>query len=367
MLAYIVRRLLLMIPTLFGIMLLSFLIIQAAPGGPIEQILSRLDDTGVDATSRISNTTQNESGGGANRSTTGDKQHTYRGREGIDPAFIQELEHEFGFDKPLFERFTLMMERFLRFDFGKSFFRDRQVIDLVIEKMPVSISLGLWTTLLTYLISIPLGIAKAVRTGSRFDVSTSAVIIFANAVPSFLFAILLIVLFAGGRYFTWFPLRGLVSDNFYDLTLWDQIKDYAWHMVLPISSMVIGGFAGLTMLTKNSFLDQIGQQYVITARAKGLAEHRVLYGHIFRNAMLLVIAGFPSAFISILFTGSLLTEVIFSLDGLGLLGFEAAINRDYPIMFATLYVFTLLGLIMNLIGDLMYVVVDPRIDFEARQ
>ncbi len=367
MLAYIVRRLLLMIPTLFGIMLLSFLIIQAAPGGPIEQILARLDGTEIDATARISNNSQNETGN-TNKGRASEQQGagTYRGRQGIDPAFIKELEREFGFDRPLAERFVLMMGRFLRFDFGKSFFRDRSVVDLVIEKMPVSISLGLWTTLLTYLISIPLGVAKAVRDGSRFDAWTSAVIIFANAVPSFLFAILLIVLFAGGRYFEWFPLRGLTSDNFDSLGLWDKALDYGWHMVLPITSMVIGGFAGLTMLTKNSFLDQISQQYVITARSKGLPERRVLYGHVFRNAMLLVIAGFPSAFISILFTGSLLTEVIFSLDGLGLLGFEAAINRDYPIMFATLYVFTLLGLIMNLVGDLMYVVVDPRIDFEAR-
>ena len=273
----------------------------------------------------------------------------------------------FGFDKPAHERFFLMMGNYLRFDFGDSFFRDRKVVDLVVEKMPVSISLGLWTTLLVYLISIPLGIAKAVRDGSRFDVWSSGVVIVGFAIPNFIFAVLLLVLFAGGSYLDWFPLRGLVSDDWADLSWPAQILDYLWHMALPVTAMVIGGFAGLTMLTKNSFLDQIHQQYVMTARAKGLTERRVLYGHVFRNAMLIVIAGFPGAFIGILFTGALLIEVIFSLDGLGLLGFEAAINRDYPIMFATLFFFSLVGLLLNLAGDLMYTVIDPRIDFEARE
>jgi microcin C transport system permease protein len=368
MFAYIVRRLLLIIPTLFGIMVLNFVIINAAPGGPIEQVLARLQGTAVQATARFSGGQQGEvaSGqkpaGGAEAATP-----KYRGARGLDPKYIAELERQFGFDKPAPERFLLMMSRFLRFDFGQSFFRSRSVVDLVIDKMPVSISLGLWTTLLVYLISIPLGIGKAVRDGSRFDVWTSAVVIVGNAIPGFLFAILLIVLFAGGRYFSWFPLRGLVSDNWSELGTWKKIVDYVWHMTLPILSLVISGFAGLTMLTKNSFLDQINQQYVMTARAKGLSERRVLYGHVFRNAMLIVIAGFPGAFIDILFTGALLTEVIFSLDGLGLLGFEAAINRDYPVMFGTLYFFTLLGLVMKLVQDLTYVLVDPRIDFASRE
>jgi len=255
----------------------------------------------------------------------------------------------------------------VRFDFGTSYFRDERVVDLVVSKMPVSVSLGLWTTLIIYLVSIPLGIRKAVKDGTPFDIWSSAAIIAGYAIPSFLFAVLLIVLFAGGRYFEWFPLRGLVSDNWNDMSWPDRIMDYFWHIVLPVTALVIGGFASLTMLTKNSFLDEINKQYVLTARAKGLTEKRVLYGHVFRNAMLLVVAGFPSAFIGILFTGALLIEVIFSLDGMGLLGFEAAINRDYPVMFATLYFFTLLGLVMNLIGDLMYVAVDPRIDFESRE
>jgi microcin C transport system permease protein len=359
MFAYIVRRLLLVIPTLFGIMVLNFVIINAAPGGPVEQLLARLQGTDVQATARFGGH-QGETAGSAGGSK-------YHGARGLDPTFVAEIEKQFGFDKPASERFLLMIGNFLRFDFGKSFFRDRSVIDLVIDKMPVSISLGLWTTVLVYLISIPLGIAKAVRDGSRFDVWTSAVVIVGNAIPGFLFAILLIVLFAGGRYYAWFPLRGLVSDNWSDLDTWHKLTDYLWHITLPVLSLVISGFAGLTMLTKNSFLDQINQQYVITARAKGLSQRRVLYGHVFRNAMLIVIAGFPGAFVSILFTGALLTEVIFSLDGLGLLGFEAAINRDYPVMFGTLYFFTLLGLVMKLIEDLTYVAVDPRIDFESRE
>jgi microcin C transport system permease protein len=367
MLAYIIRRLLLIVPTLLGIMIINFVIIQAAPGGPVEQILAQIEGTAVGATARVSGGSGGEVSSAQTQASQGGESGRYRGRQGIPPEFIEELTRQFGFDRPAHERFLSMMWGFLRFDFGNSFFRDRAVFDLVIDKMPVSISLGLWTTLLVYLISLPLGVAKAVRDGSRFDVWTSGVVIVGNAIPSFLFAILLIVLFAGGRYFEWFPLRGLISDNFDELTTWGQIKDYLWHMTLPVLSMVIGGFAGLTMLTKNSFLDQINQQYVVTARAKGLSERRVLYGHVFRNAMLIVIAGFPGAFISILFTGALLTEVIFSLDGLGLLGFEAAINRDYPVMFGTLYFFTLLGLVMKLIEDLTYTLVDPRIDFESRE
>ncbi|KAA0573855.1 microcin C ABC transporter permease YejB [Azospirillum sp. Sh1] len=368
MLAYIIRRLLLIIPTLFGIMVINFLIVQIAPGGPIEQMIARVQGTAVEATSRIGGS----AGGDANTAQRqnqagGDSGSKYRGAQGLDPAFIKQLEKEFGFDKPLHERFIHMMSNYIRFDFGTSYFRDRRVVDLVIEKMPVSISLGIWTTLIVYLVSIPLGIAKAVRDGQPFDVWTSGVVIVGYAIPSFLFAVLLIVLFAGGRYFDWFPLRGLVSDNWGDLPWYKQVLDYFWHMALPVISMVIGGFAGLTMLTKNSFLEEIGKQYVITARAKGLTENRVLYGHVFRNAMLIVIAGFPGAFIGILFTGAMLIEVIFSLDGLGLLGFEAAINRDYPVMFGTLYFFTLLGLIMNLVGDITYVMVDPRIDFESRR
>jgi microcin C transport system permease protein len=368
--AYVVRRLLLMIPTLFGIMLLNFVIIHLAPGGPVEQVIAKLKGTNVQATARFGGGQQGEVGGG--QRPPGDRgtsavSSKYHGAQGIDPEFIKQLEKQFGFDKPAPERFVRMMGNFLRFDFGQSFFRDRSVIDLVLDKMPVSISLGLWTTLFVYLISIPLGVAKAVRDGSRFDVWTSGLVIVGNAIPSFLFAILLIVLFAGGRYFAWFPLRGLVSDDFASLSFGGKIADYAWHMTLPILSLVIGGFAGLTMLTKNSFLDQISQQYVTTARAKGLTERRVLYGHVFRNAMLIVISGFPGAFLGILFTGALLTEVIFSLDGLGLLGFEAAINRDYPVMFGTLYVFTLLGLAVKLIEDLTYMLVDPRIDFESRE
>lgn len=364
MLAYIIRRLLLMIPTLFGIMLINFLVIQSAPGGPVEQALAQLQGTAVDATARITGNDGGEMGGasgGGNNVTS-----RYRGAQGLDPDFVLELERMYGFDKPIHTRFFEMMGQYLTFDFGESFFRDRGVTELVLDKMPVSISLGLWTTLIVYLISLPLGVAKAVRDGSRFDIWTSAVVIVGNAIPSLLFAILLIVLFAGGRYFDFFPLRGLTSPNFDELSTLGKIGDYFWHLTLPVLSMVVGGFAGLTLLTKNSFLDEINKQYVLTAKAKGLTQRRVLYGHVFRNAMLIVIAGFPAAFVGILFTGSLITEVIFSLDGLGLLGFEAAINRDYPVMFGTLYFFTLLGLVMQLIGDLSYTVVDPRIDFEGR-
>jgi microcin C transport system permease protein len=369
MLAYLVRRLFLIIPTLFGIMVLNFLIVQAAPGGPVEQVIAKLQGHNTDATQRVggggSETLQN-TGRPGEMALSESVSSRYKGAQGLDPEFIKELEVQFGFDKPVHERFFKMMGQYLAFDFGKSYFRDRSVVDLVLEKMPVSISLGLWTTLLIYAISIPLGIRKAVKDGSPFDVWTSGVIIVGYAIPSFLFAVLLVVLFAGGRYFDWFPLRGIVSDNWNDLNFFQKILDYMWHMVLPITAMVISGFASLTMLTKNSFLDEINKLYVTAARAKGLSEKRVLYGHVFRNAMLIVIAGFPSAFISILFTGALLIEVIFSLDGLGLLSFESAIGRDYPVMFGTLYFFTLLGLVMNIIGDLAYTFVDPRIDFEKR-
>jgi microcin C transport system permease protein len=356
-----------MIPTLFGIMVLNFAVIQFAPGGPIEQIIAEIQGTAVGATARIGGSGAGDVSSSQGAGPAGGGESTYRGAQGLDPEFIKELEIQFGFDKPAHERFFLMIKNYLVFDFGTSYFRDETVVNLVLEKMPVSISLGLWTTLLVYLISIPLGIKKAVRDGSRFDLWTSSLIIVGNAIPSFLFAVALIVLFAGGSYWDWFPLRGLTSENFDELSTLGKIGDYLWHMALPVTAMVIGGFAALTQLTKNSFLDQISRQYVLTARAKGLSEKRVLYGHVFRNAMLIVIAGFPSAFIGILFTGSLLIEVIFSLDGLGLLGFEAAINRDYPVIFATVYVFALMGLIMNLIGDLTYTLIDPRIDFEARE
>lgn len=369
MFAYIVRRLLLIPPTLFAIILINFAVVQVLPGGPVEQLLSELSGQAIDVTGRVSGNVGGETlndGASTNVGESGPTSSKYRGAQGLPPEFIAELEKQFGLDKPAHERFFLMLKNYLVFDFGNSFFKDQSVVDLVVEKMPVSISLGIWTTLLVYLISIPLGVAKAVRDGTKFDVWTSGVVIIGNAIPGFLFAILLIVVFAGGRYLDWFPLRGIVSDNFDDLSTWAQIKDYIWHMTLPVLSMVIGGFAGLTMLTKNSFMEEINKQYVVTARSKGLEENTVLYGHIFRNAMLIVIAGFPSAFIGILFTGSLLTEIIFSLDGLGLLGFEAALTRDFSVMFATLYFFTLFGLLMNILGDIMYHIIDPRIDFESR-
>ena len=359
MTAYIFRRLLLMIPTLFAIMVLNFVIVQFAPGGPIDQVIAQMQGTNTDATARISG-----SNSGDTESSSSDS--TSRGARGVDPELIERLEQQFGFDKPMHERFVKMLVSYATFDFSESFFKTGSVIDLILSKMPVSISLGLWTTLLVYLISIPLGVRKAVRDGTPFDVWTSGVVIVGYAIPGFLFAVLLVVLFAGGSYFQWFPLRGLVSDNWSELTLWGKAVDYLWHMVLPVTAMVVGGFASLTMLTKNSFLEEINKQYVVTTKAKGLSERAVLYGHVFRNAMLIVIAGFPSAFVSILFTGALFIEIIFSLDGLGLLGFEAALSRDYPLMFATVYIFTLLGLLLNLLGDLMYVIIDPRIDFEAR-
>jgi len=367
--AYVIRRLLLIIPTLLAIMVINFIVIQIAPGGPVEQAIAELTGEGSAITDRITRGGGEtlQSGGKRLIGATASSENKYRGAQGLDPEFIKELEVRFGFDKPIHIRFIHMMKNYIVLDFGDSFFRDRKVVDLVIDKMPVSISLGIWTTLLVYFISIPLGISKAVRDGSRFDVWTSVLIVGGTAIPSFLFAVFLLVVFSGGSYLDWFPLAGLTSENWDSLSWPQRIVDYFWHLALPITAMTIGGFATLTMLTKNSFLDQINQQYVLTARAKGLDEHQVMYGHVFRNAMLIVIAGFPAAFISILFTGSLLIEIIFSLDGLGLLGFEAAFNRDYPVMFGTLFFFSLLGLVMNLVGDITYTVIDPRIDFEARQ
>jgi microcin C transport system permease protein len=367
MAAYILRRLMLVIPTLFGIMVLNFFVVQAAPGGPVEQMIARLEGTAVGATERFSG-----SASGGELMQRGQQQgdtsggSTYRGARGLPKELVQRIERMYGFDKPVWERFVLMMKSYLVFDFGDSFFKNRRVVDLVIDKMPVSISLGLWTTLLIYFISIPLGVRKAVRDGSRFDISSTTLLVVANAIPGFLFAILLIVLFAGGSYFKWFPLRGLVSDDWSSFGAVHKVLDYFWHMALPIVAMTIGGFAGITFLTKNSFVEEISKQYVLTARAKGLSENRVLYGHVFRNAMLIVIAGFPAAFISVLFAGSLIIEVIFSLDGIGQLGFESAINRDYPVMFGTLYFFGLISLVMGIVHDLMYTVIDPRIDFEGR-
>ncbi|MCR9111754.1 MAG: microcin C ABC transporter permease YejB [Rhodobacteraceae bacterium] len=357
--AYILRRLLLVIPTLFGIMVINFALVQFLPGGPVEQVIAEIQGQG-DVFGGFAGS-QDDSA-----VTGGEDNDAYIGSRGLPPEFIAELEAQFGLDKPPLERFLNMMWNYATFDFGESYFRKISVIDLVMEKMPVSISLGVWTILLSYLISIPLGIRKAVHDGSRFDTWTSGIIIAAYAIPAFLFAIMLLVLFAGGSYWQIFPLRGLTSDGWEDLSLIGKIVDYFWHLVLPVTALSIGGFATLTLLTKNSFLDEIKKQYVMTARAKGLAERRVLYGHVFRNGMLIVIAGFPALFISVFFTGNLLIETIFSLDGLGRLFFEAAVGRDYPVMFATLYLLTLIGLVVNILGDLMYVLIDPRIDFEKR-
>jgi len=366
MLNYILKRLFLIIPTLFGILTVNFLIIQAAPGGPVEKAIAQIKGTEVSITEKFTTSGGEQSQNTQNKTNLNFNESKYRGSQGIDPDLIKELEKQYGFDKPPFERFIEMLKNYLLFDFGESFYKDQTVISLIIEKLPVSISLGLWTTLFIYLISIPLGIKKAVRDGSKFDIYTSSIIIIGYAIPGFLFAIFLIVIFAGGSYLDIFPLRGLISDNWDNLSLVGKILDYFWHLALPVLAMVIGGFASLTMLTKNSFLDEINKQYVITARAKGLSEEKVLYGHVFRNAMLIVISGFPAAFINILFTSSLLIEVIFSLDGLGLLGFEAALGRDYPVVFGSLYIFTLIGLLLRLISDLTYVLIDPRIDFESR-
>ena len=354
--AYVLRRLLLIVPTLLGILLVNFVLVQFMPGGPIEQIIARIEDQSTDATSRITGG-GTETGGGSE----------YRGAQGLPPEFIEKLEKQFGFDKPAWQRFLVMVGNYLTFDFGESYFRSISVVDLVLEKMPVSITLGLWSTLLAYLISIPLGIRKAVRDGTRFDTVTSGAIIVAYAIPSFLFAVMLLVLFAGGSYWRIFPLRGLTSDNWAELSLGAKVLDYLWHITLPVIASTIGAFATMTLLTKNSFLDEIKKQYVMTARAKGLTEGRVLYGHVFRNAMLIVIAGFPAVFIAIFFGGSLIIETIFSLDGLGRLAYESALQRDYPVVFGTLYVFGLLGLVVGLLSDLTYVWVDPRIDFESRE
>jgi microcin C transport system permease protein len=356
---YVLRRLLLILPTLLGIMIVNFLIIQFAPGGPIEQIVAQSAGLNMSSTQAISAAGQMAatSGGGP----------VYQGSAGLPPEMLAELEAQFGFDKPAHVRFVTMMWNYLRLDFGRSYFQDRPVFELVVERLPVSISLGLWTLFLVYTVAIPLGVAKAVRDGTAFDVWTSAIIFTAYAIPGFLLAVMLIVFFAGGSYLDWFPMRGLVSDNFAELSLFGKIADYLWHMALPLTALTVGGFATLAMLTKNSFLEELGKPFVTTARAKGLPERRVLYGHVFRNAMLIVIAGFPAAFVSILYSGALLIEVIFSLDGIGLLGFDAAIKRDYPILFGTLFVFTLIGLIMQLIGDIVYTLVDPRIDFETRE
>jgi microcin C transport system permease protein len=355
MTAYLIRRLLLVIPTLFGIIAINFAVIQFAPGGPVEQMIAELRGRG-DLSSRLGGAASDFGGAGA-----------YRGARGLDPHIVADIKKMFGFDKPPLTRFLDMVGGYLRFDFGRSFFRGQTVLHLILQKMPVSISLGLWSTLLVYIISIPLGIAKAVRDGSRFDLTSSAVVLVGYAIPSFLFAIMLVVLFAGGSFFQWFPLRGLTSEGAANWSLPARIVDYAWHMVLPTIAVVASGFASLTMLTKNCFLEEIRKQYTVTARAKGASERRVLYGHVFRNAMLLIVAGFPQAFIGILFTSALLVEIVFSLDGLGLLGFQAAIQRDYPVMFGTLYIFTLLGLLMQIVGDTLYTIVDPRIDFEARR
>ncbi|MCE7887153.1 MAG: microcin C ABC transporter permease YejB [Alphaproteobacteria bacterium PRO2] len=364
MASYIFRRLLLMLPTLFGIVLVSFIIIQFVPGGPVERMIAQLQGHGGDATSRFTGG-GSDVGASSMQSAVG-QSSKYRGAQGLDPEFIKELEALYGFDKPAPERFWIMLKNYARFDLGQSYYRDIDVVDLVLEKMPVSISLGLWSTLIIYLVSIPLGIKKAVKDGTAFDFWTSAFIFFGYAIPAFMFAILLIVLFAGGRYWDLFPLRGLVSENWREMNFIQLALDYAWHMTLPILALVIHGFASLTLLTKNSFLDEINKQYVLTARAKGLSEKQVLYGHVFRNAMLIVIAGFPAAFIHIFFTGALLIEVIFSLDGLGLLGYESIMNRDYPVVLGTLYIFALIGLLMTIVRDVVYVLVDPRIDFEAR-
>jgi microcin C transport system permease protein len=355
MAAYLIRRLILVIPTLFGIIAINFGIIQFAPGGPVEQILAEMRGKGG-LSSRLGSASSDVGSAGS-----------YRGSQGLDPHVIDEIKAQFGFDKPPLTRFAQMITGYLHFDFGQSFFRDKSVLGLIFEKLPVSLSLGLWSTFLIYIISIPLGIRKAVRDGSRFDIATSVAVLVGYALPGFLLAIMLVVLFAGGSFLSIFPLSGMTSEGSRSWPWSARVPDYLWHMVLPTAAMVAGGFASLTMLTKNCFLEEVGKQYTVTARAKGASDTRVLYGHIFRNAMLLIVAGFPQAFVGILFTSALLVEIVFSLDGLGLLGFQAAIQRDYPVMFGTLYMFTLLGLLMQIVGDLLYTVVDPRIDFEARQ
>lgn len=354
---YLLRRLLLVIPTLFCILLVNFVIIQAAPGGPVEQAIARLQGIGGSGVAG--------SAAESLASTSGTGQES-RASRGLDPRLVAEIERQYGFDKSAPERFWLMLSHYARLDFGDSFFRGASVTELILQKMPVSISLGLWATLITYLVSIPLGIRKAVRHGSPFDIWSSAVVVVGYAMPAFLFAIFLIVMFAGGASLNWFPVRGLVSEHFEQLSLWGKLVDYLWHLVLPVSALVIGGFATLTLLTKNAFLGEISRQYVVTARAKGLSERRVLYGHVFRNAILLVVAGLPQAFINVFFGGALLIEVIFSLDGLGRMSYEAAVSRDYPVVFGALFIFTLFGLLIKLLGDLCYTLIDPRIDFDGR-
>ncbi|MUM76738.1 microcin C ABC transporter permease YejB [Pseudodesulfovibrio sp. F-1] len=361
MLTYLAKRFLFLVPTLLGILAVNFFVVQFAPGGPVEQTIAQMTGANRSVLERVSGAAPDE----MRSADTSVSQSIYKGADGLDPALIRQIEEYYGFDRPAGERFLLMLKNYATMNLGESFFRDSTVTDLILEKMPVSISLGLWSTLIIYLVSIPLGIAKAVRSGSRFDVWTTTAVITGNAIPTFLFAVVLIIFTAGGRYLQWFPLRGLTSPNFDDLSLAGQILDYFWHMILPVTSMLLGGFAGLTLLTKNCFLDEIGKLYVMTARAKGLTEKRVLYGHVFRNAMLLVISGLPAAFIGIFFTGSLLVEVIFSLDGLGLMGFEAAMERDYPVMFATLYISSLIGLVMKVVCDITYMFVDPRINFNS--
>jgi microcin C transport system permease protein len=369
MTAYIIRRLLFMIPTIFGIMLVSFVVVQFAPGGPVERVIAQLSGTDTGATSRISGSPGGDFGarGLTRPGAAGDIASKYRGAQGLDPAFIKSLEKQFGFDKPAYERFFIMLWNYVRFDFGNSYFRDVSVLQLIKERLPVSISLGIWMTLLSYLISIPLGIRKAVHDGASFDVWTSSAIIVGYAIPGFLFAILLIILFAGGSFWHIFPLRGLTSDGWSQFPWWQKILDYFWHMTLPIISMGLAAFATMTLLTKNCFLEELRKQYVLTARAKGCSERKVLYGHIFRNAMLLVVAGFPSAFVSAFFAGALLIETIFSIEGLGLLSFESVLNRDYPVVFANIYIFGLIGLVVTLISDLTYTWIDPRIDFATRE
>ncbi len=354
---YILRRLLLILPTLFGIMVINFILVQFAPGGPVEQAIVQAQGLNISTTASVS----------APMSMGPSSQSSYTGSEGLNPEFVARMEEAFGFDKPTHERFFLMLWNYVRLDFGESYFQNRTVFDLVVERLPVSVSLGLWSLVLIYGVSIPLGMAKAVRDGTAFDIWSSAVVFVAYAIPGFLFAVMLIILFAGGTYLDWFPMRGMVSEHFGDLTPFGKVRDYFWHLALPLTALTIGGFATLTMLTKNSFLEEINKQFVLTARSKGLTEQRVMFGHVFRNAILIVIAGFPAAFVSLLFTGALLIEVIFSIDGIGLLGYEAVVKRDYPIFFGTLFVFTLIGLVMQLIGDIVYTIVDPRIDFEARR
>jgi microcin C transport system permease protein len=361
MASYIIRRLLLVIPTLIAIVTINFFIIQIAPGGPVDQFIAKMQGLDSGIMEQVTGSSKSEV-----KQTDIKEKSSYRGAKGLDPEVIAEIEKRFGFDKPIHIRYFKMLKDFFFFDFGDSLFRGRSVVELIMERIPVSLSLGLWSTIIIHLVCIPLGIKKALKHSSRFDVWTSSVIIIGNAIPVFLFAILLIILFAGGTYFNWFPLRGLVSVNFDQLSFFGKIIDYFWHMALPTLALVIGGFATLTFLTKNSFLDEIGKQYVVTARAKGLTENKILYGHVFRNAMILVIASFPSAFIGLFFTGSMLIEVIFSLDGMGLLGFQATLQRDFPLMFSTLYIFTLMGLILSIISDITYTIVDPRIDFEKR-